>query len=137
MIYFRDVCRSSMILILPISIYLATLSYCKFFFLYSLKFLIDYSHENYTIFKNIITVTLHYAMIIHCLFQAFPQILLQSINNLLIQEDRHDPNIRGIFGFSTLNSLLLISMLAVLYKIERKMIIFKKPLTSDEIQELT
>ena len=137
MIYFRNICRNSLPLIIPVSIYLTLLSYCKFFSLYSVKFLIDYSCANYSIFKNIITVTLHYTLIIHCLFQSFPQILVQSINNLLIQEDRHDPYIRGIFGFSTIISLLLISMLGILYKLEKKMILFKKPLTSNEVQELT
>jgi hypothetical protein len=83
MIYFRHLVKNHWLLIFPITTYMTILSYCKFFTFYSLKFLIEMN--NYSVFKNVIVVTLNYSLIIHIVFQTFPQILLQSINNLLIK----------------------------------------------------
>jgi hypothetical protein len=119
MIYFREKVKHSFIWILPLSIYLSILTYFKFFSLYSLKFLIE-KPGSVEIFRNVITTTLHHAVIIQCVFQSVPQIILQAINNLLIMEDKHDLNFRGVFNFSTLFSLAFISTLVILYYREKK-----------------
>jgi hypothetical protein len=119
MIFFRDQAKSSLFKIPFLAIYLAILSYFKFFSLYSLKFIIE-KPSNYGVFRNVITTSLHHAVMIQSLFQSFPQIILQALNNLLIMEDKHDFNMRGVFNFSTLFSLAFISTLIILYFREKE-----------------
>ena len=78
--------------------------------------------ENTNVFKNIISTTLHNALIIHCLFQSLPQIILQSTNNLMIQEDKHDFEMKGVVNFYSITSMIVIGFLIVLYLRERSII---------------
>ena len=112
MIYFRNLARKCPIFIIPASIYLAVLSYVKMFSLYSLKFLIEYKNDS-TIFKNSLLTILYPAIIIQSLFQSMPQILFQSLNNLLMFEDKH--YMRGVLNFSTGTSILFICLNIILY----------------------
>jgi len=112
MIYFRNLARKSSIFIIPASIYLSVLSYLKLFSLYSLKFLIEYNNDS-TIFQNSLLTILYPSIIIQSLFQSMPQILFQSLNNLLILEDKH--YMRGVLNFSTGTSILFLSLNIILY----------------------
>ncbi len=117
MIYFRNKVTKSSLWILPLAIYLTVLNYFKLFPMYSLKFLIE-KPENPTIFRNVIFTTLYPTLIIQSLFQSLPQIILQCLNNLLMNEDIH--KLRGVFNFSTITSLSLIGLNFVMYFKESK-----------------
>jgi hypothetical protein len=130
MIYFREKVKSSYLWLLPLTIYLTIVTYLKFFSLYSLKFLIE-KPGSVTIFKNVITTTLYPAVIIQSIFQSLPQIILQSLNNLLILEDKH--NMRGVFNFSTIFSIMFLLTNIVLYYRDNEMI---KHTTSEKNKEI-
>jgi hypothetical protein len=119
MVYFRNFAQYSTIWVLPLTLYLVVLTYLKFFSFYSLKFLIE-EPSNFVIFRNVVTTTLYASMLIQVIFQSFPQLILQSMNNLLIMEDKHDFHMRGVFNFSAFFSICLIMMLFVLYLREKK-----------------
>jgi hypothetical protein len=119
LIYFRDVVKDGWLWIFPLAIYLTAITYFKFFSLYSLKFLLE-RPSNFKVFRNVITTTLYHSVIIQSIFQSLPQIIFQALNNLLIMEDRHDFKMRGVFNFSTIFSLLFMSMMIVIYMRDRK-----------------
>lgn len=121
MIFFRHKVRQSAFLIIPIAVYLTLITYTKFFCFYSLKFLIE-SPSSYEVFFNVITTTLYNPIIIQVIFQSFPQIILQTTNNLLIMEDNHSFHFRGVVNFSTIISILFILNLSFLYLREKKLI---------------
>ncbi len=122
MIYYRELIKNNKIYIPFLTVALTLLSYFKCFSFYSLKFLLENRHDSQTIFVNVISTTLHTSVLIHSLFQSFPQIILQCTNNLLNMEDKHDLNMRGILNFSTIISVLFLSLLPLLYYREQKMI---------------
>jgi len=119
MIFFRNLVTNNIIWVFPLSIYLTFISYFKFFSLYSIKFVIELP-SNPIIYKNVITTTLHSSLIIHCIFQSLPQIILQSTNNLAILEDKHDYEMKGVVNFYSIVSLIMITFMIILYIRERK-----------------
>lgn len=124
MIYYRELIKSNKLYIPILSVSLTVLSYFKFFSFYSLKFLFEDDHRNENVFINVISTTLHCNVLIHSIFQSFPQIILQCTNNLMNMEDKHDLNMRGIINFSSIISVLFLCLLPILYYREKKMIKF-------------
>ncbi len=120
MIFFRNMVTSSIFWVVPLAIYLTFITYFKFFCLYAIKFVIELPNND-MIYKNIITTTLHSPIIIHCIFQSLPQILLQSANNLAMQEDKHDYELKGVVNFYSGISLIMIMFMVILYIRERKL----------------
>lgn len=116
MIFFRKMVRNSYLWVFPLTLYLSFLGYTKFFALYSLRFLLE-APRSFRVFKNVITTTLYHSVIIQSIFQTVPQIVIQVTNNLLINEDRH--HMRGVLNFSTLFSLIFLSMNLILYLREK------------------
>lgn len=124
MIYYRELIKNNKLYIPILTVALTILSYLKCFSFYSLKFLLENKPDSRTIFVNVISTTLHTSVLIHSLFQSFPQIIIQCTNNLLNMEDKHDLNMRGVINFSTIISVLFLSLLPILYYREQKMIRF-------------
>jgi len=122
MIYFRTQVRKYRFMIMPFALYLTVLSYSKFFSFYSLKFLIE-TPSCYEVFYNVITTTLYNPIFIQVISQSFPQIILQTTNNLLNMEHNHDFHLKGVVNFSTIISLLYIINLCFLYLRDKKQFI--------------
>lgn len=119
MIYFRTQVRKYNFLIIPFALYLTVLSYTKFFSFYSLKFLIE-TPSSFEVFFNVITTTLYNPILIQVISQSFPQIILQTTNNLLNMEHNHAFHFKGVVNFSTIISLLYIINLCFLYLRDKK-----------------
>lgn len=122
MIYFRYQVRNHSFLIIPFALYLTVLSYTKFFSFYSLKFLIE-APSSYEVFFNVITTTLYNPILIQVVSQSFPQIILQTTNNLLNFEHDHAFHFKGVVNFSTIISILFIINLCLLYLRDKKQFI--------------
>jgi len=114
MIYFRTQVKNYSFLIIPFALYLTILTYTKFFCFYSLKFLIE-SPSSYQVFFNVITTTLYNPIFIQIITQTFPQIIMQTANNLLNIQHNHSFHFKGLFNYSTIISILLIINLLLLY----------------------
>ena len=127
MIFFRNLVTDNKMWILPLSVYLTFITYFKFFSLYSIKFVIELPASP-IIYKNVITTTLHSSVIIHCIFQSLPQIILQAANNLAIQEDKHDFEMKGVVNFYSMVNLIMIIFMIILYFRERSIAIKKQEL---------
>lgn len=111
MIFFKHIIKNRKYLIFPIALFLTIITYTKIFSFYSLKFLV-HQHAGYEIFFNVITQTLYIPMFIQIVFQTFPQIILQTTNDILIIESNPIPDDNFMSNFLTISNI--ISLLYIL-----------------------
>lgn len=71
------------------------------------------SKKNMNSMTKSLANTLYTCILIQVLSMTVPNILIHVTNNLLIEEDMHSTQARGVFNFGTLNGLALVLMLGL------------------------